>query len=66
VRFGLLSPKNKIVRYRLIHFSFLFGAGILKVWVPEIVVKELSFAIIKQAFGRFEEQWRYKKRKNEL
>jgi len=44
----------------------LFGAGILKVWVPEIVVKELSFAIIKQAFGRFEEQWRYKKRKNEL
>jgi len=30
------------------------------------LVKELSFAIIKQAFGRFEEQWRYKKRKNEL
>lgn len=30
------------------------------------IVKELSFAIIKQAFGRFEEQWRYKKRKNEL
>ena len=31
-----------------------------------MIVKELSFAIIKQAFGRFEEQWRYKKRKNEL
>ena len=27
----------------------------------EWVGKELSFAIIEQAFGRFEKQWRYKK-----
>lgn len=29
------------------------------------LVKELSFAIMKQGVGRFEKQWRYKKGKNE-
>lgn len=34
--------------------------------ILSVVVKELSFAIIKQAFGRFEKQWRYKKGKMSL
>ena len=50
--------RNCCYHYRL---YYLFNSRFYEYSALCVVVKELSFAIIEQAFGRFEKQWRYKK-----
>ena len=44
------------------HYS---PCNILNRWKAISIVKEFFFTAIKQGFGRFEKQWRYKKGENE-